>query len=688
MVSLCLHLLACFALVYLTPVREVVREIVRETRPQARMSGRELERLAEAIEMRAADQIEQNTRELQRLLEQITDVHQNISEEFRYFEKQQRAEAPREALQEMEQALEHMEQATDSIERDAPIEQTDRHQALAEQAQRRAATKLDMTEFDVTEAARKQDRAAEKHREAKDAHDAHREQKITVSQQEQALSTAEEEADKVRRQLEKMKEAGRPEKHVKRKANDLQKRDQRVAEMTEKLEAGVQKKEQMRAEAARKQEEAEAAQQEALQQLRSTVQQHERQLAREATVEAGVLTPPAEARAAEEAETDIGDLDVAQLYERARNSEDEIAKNLKDVRAMDLAMVRDIELEDARDDIDLVRPVRPELHPELLREAVRTANRFEAHKEEVGKALRETTSMVNLAHRMLEMANQSVAKMKFGADVPAGMLQQEQRQDFELIIREMAMEDVSGEFTDMSAMMRAAEQQAAEGEEEQEETGEEEGAAAALPRQDIKDTTGELEEGSSDFRLAMDAEGEGNLPQLTRDVPAIGARKIAEGGVPSKWTYIDSWWTIGPFPNPERVNIDREFPPDSLIDLDATYVGKGGRTIRWRFVQSHKPQVLPANPEQYGIWYAYTEMYSDEARDVWIAVGSDDRGILKINGVPVWISSKRLKGWDIDEAWRRVHLKKGLNKLLFRVENGWLHIGFSLTLRLTPPEGA
>ena len=177
-------------------------------------------------------------------------------------------------------------------------------------------------------------------------------------------------------------------------------------------------------------------------------------------------------------------------------------------------------------------------------------------------------------------------------------------------------------------------------------------------------------------------EGAGAFPKLPPDVPAVGAHVLNADGRPTEFMYIDSWYTICPFPNPNRINIDREFPPDSLVDLDATYVGKDGRTMRWQFVQSEKPQIIPADPDQYGIWYAYTEFYCDKPHDVWIAAGTDDRGTLKINGVPVWISSKRLKGWQIDEVWRRIHLQQGVNRILYRVENGWLHVGFSLVLKL------
>ncbi len=258
------------------------------------------------------------------------------------------------------------------------------------------------------------------------------------------------------------------------------------------------------------------------------------------------------------------------------------------------------------------------------------------------KALRETTSMVNLAHRMLDMANQSAARLKFGTDVPTAAMRQPDASDFELLIRELAMEDVAGRISDMSGAMQAAQQMM-------------QGAAGpAGPGRARARMQGAGHQGPDPGRGRRPGpHGHGHrwrgrgrhFPKLPPDVPAVGARNSIEtGGVPTQFMYINSWYTIGPFPNPNRINIDREFPPDSLIDLDATYTGKGGKTIRWKFVQSDKAQVIPADPDQYGIWYAYTEFYCDQPRDIWIACGTDDRGTLKINGVPVWISSQAPEG--------------------------------------------
>ena len=91
-----------------------------------------------------------------------------------------------------------------------------------------------------------------------------------------------------------------------------------------------------------------------------------------------------------------------------------------------------------------------------------------------------------------------------------------------------------------------------------------------------------------------------------------------------------------------------------------------------------KATAVPPTAEEYGIWYAYAEVFSDIECDRWIAVGSDDRSDIWINDVPVWGSSSKLKQWRIDEGYRRIHLKKGRNRILARIENGWMNLSWSV----------
>ena len=641
--STVLHLAAVAALIYFTPLRTLLQpsEITR-TEPENTMSSKELDRLSDAIEERTIEDVRYHTRELGTVLTQMVVLHDEMERRFRSYDAHRRSRAAQDAVRQMARAVTNMLNATDAIVSNAADTYVERFQAQAEQAQGYARAKLELMTGGVTRVLALQTAADTALRAAKSAHDRHRDSRGRVARTRAELRQAE---------------------------IEVTQRVERVAQVAERQQA----REQQRLDAARErvtgistnlaqqvtQEFAFAERALALQRQAIVSQEVVVAALAPATNTVGVVTLDTNGFSAPEPEhgtNALTTLDMPELYDRSRTTEDAVAAFFKEIRAADLAMVRDMQLADARDDIDVVRPVRPRIDAPLLRAPVRTGTQFDAHKEELKKAVRETGSMVTLAHRMLQMAQQSVADMRFGVDVDyvPGMAEEA---EFQLVIRELAMEDISGRFADMSGVMQGEPIAATEG-----------------PVQ-LED-----EAGLESFAIGMEGDAEG-APQLTRDVPAFGARAITADGHPSAWMYVDSWYTIGPFPNPNRINIDREFPPDSMIDLDATYIGKNGRRIHWRFTQSTDPELIPPTAEEYGIWYAYTEVYSDAERDVLVALGTDDRGTLKINGVPVWISSKRLKGWDVDEVWRKIHLREGINRILYRVENGWLHIGFSMVVR-------
>ncbi|HUT36387.1 MAG TPA: hypothetical protein VNE39_23070 [Planctomycetota bacterium] len=75
---------------------------------------------------------------------------------------------------------------------------------------------------------------------------------------------------------------------------------------------------------------------------------------------------------------------------------------------------------------------------------------------------------------------------------------------------------------------------------------------------------------------------------------------------------------------------------------------------------------------------------TDNPRDVWIAVGGGDKAKVWINDILVWVSGGQHKGWRADEGFRKVHPRKGYNRVLFRLENGHLGTAFSLTVCTKP----
>jgi hypothetical protein len=174
------------------------------------------------------------------------------------------------------------------------------------------------------------------------------------------------------------------------------------------------------------------------------------------------------------------------------------------------------------------------------------------------------------------------------------------------------------------------------------------------------------------------------VPRVNPNLRFFPGRRVAAGGVPSKWMFVDGWYVLGPFPNPERKNRDRKFPPETLVDLDAVYEGKDGRPVRWEFMQGGTFPLKPPHMESYAIYYAWTQVEFDQPMDLWVAVGSDDKSTLWINDYPVWISGDQLKSWQIAEGYRKVHFKRGRNDVLFRVENGHGACAYSLLICVDP----
>ncbi len=179
-------------------------------------------------------------------------------------------------------------------------------------------------------------------------------------------------------------------------------------------------------------------------------------------------------------------------------------------------------------------------------------------------------------------------------------------------------------------------------------------------------------------------------PGATKFLPgkARPSRRIAGFGSGIEWIYIDSWYMLGPFPNPNRRNVDTSYPPESVIDLDASYTGDKGSNLQWQFVQSPSPCIIPDNPGEYVIYYAYSELWCDQDMDLWVMVGSDDSSRIWVNDQQIWKSGYGLKPWRLNEGLRKVSFRRGINRILYRVENGWGLFGFSFAINLSPVQTA
>jgi hypothetical protein len=185
--------------------------------------------------------------------------------------------------------------------------------------------------------------------------------------------------------------------------------------------------------------------------------------------------------------------------------------------------------------------------------------------------------------------------------------------------------------------------------------------------------------------------------------PVIDAKKMTAGtghivgakGVYANRFYIDRWYLIGPFPGSGSLSMDEVFPPEKLVDLDAIHTGAGGRALRWIYHRFPRYPLIPPDSEDSAVYYGYTELKMEEARTVWMSFGADDDAKVWLNGEVIWQSGNGDKPWyhqhfknlstniaelNLTEKTQRVALKKGANKILFKLYNGTSATFFSMVI--------
>ena len=393
---------------------------------------------------------------------------------------------------------------------------------------------------------------------------------------------------------------------------------------------------------------------------------------------------------------------MVDAYEVAKEIEAAITESYKDIKATQTAIERKMSYEAAQKITDVAKAVRLEANREAIEDNPRTKEALDAQKVAQAEVVRETDNIVETVVAMMEEAMELVrpddpskAEVKRTGQKTVQWLQEK---DFE----KRSQEDERNER--LAEMQAAADYQvaitaaAAENEEERAKDLTKVMEDASEVKKNTELAEAESAQKADDMHASMPssvlAQLDGRMPELVGGNVLRFTEDASKDGIPAKWAYVQDWYVIGPFPNPDRVNLRRKFPPESVVDLDATYVGKDGRTVKWEFMQARnatpkeswrsdlKPEVVPLNAAEYEIWYAYAEVFSDIACDRWIAVGSDDRSDIWINDVPVWGSSNKLKQWRVDEGYRRIHLNKGRNRILARVENGWMLLGWSVSISL------
>jgi hypothetical protein len=375
--------------------------------------------------------------------------------------------------------------------------------------------------------------------------------------------------------------------------------------------------------------------------------------------------------------SDLGKLNFAELYAKAVATERQATAAYHDIKAASTAMAASMPIDQARGITEEVRPTREPIDTALLSKTITDAGEASAHTQAVRSALREIDSMTALARKMTEGAvGQSSDSRGLTVNTGSAASVFDAASSEGKALEEAAKQDDTHRAKDLSELMKGVASK----------------ATSDHPDQSKAESAGGgcREGGAEGNGLASD--GQGNVsaanpaPFLApKGVGSVPGRKVIGSGPSADWMYVDSWYVIGPFPNPGRRNLNTAFPPETVIDLDATYPGLDMKPVKWRFLQSGAPMVNPAGKEMVqAIYYAVTEVWFDQPTDAWVAMGADDFAKVWINGMPVWSSLSRPKPWMVNEAFRKVHFIKGVNRILFRIENAMEFTDFSFLICTKP----
>ena len=138
---------------------------------------------------------------------------------------------------------------------------------------------------------------------------------------------------------------------------------------------------------------------------------------------------------------------------------------------------------------------------------------------------------------------------------------------------------------------------------------------------------------------------------------------------------LGPWWVIHPFDNANETGFDTVYPPEVEIDFDKEYIGKDGRKIGWYRTNRRGENLFSNVPEDDVTGYAVTFLESDRVQNYLLSLGSDDT-------IKIWVNERLIFSKYVHRPLRRADdviqlpVKKGRNKILFKITNGYGPWGF------------
>jgi len=153
---------------------------------------------------------------------------------------------------------------------------------------------------------------------------------------------------------------------------------------------------------------------------------------------------------------------------------------------------------------------------------------------------------------------------------------------------------------------------------------------------------------------------------------------------------VKDWYFLGPFDNIERNGLQKEYEPESSINIDKVYTGYNDKEIVWFRPFSYEDSGYVDLNSMFDqndnvVVYALTYAFSQADRSVQIRVGADDPIAVWLNGKLIFRKDVVLRPAQFDRDIIKATLKKGWNEIIVKTAESFGRWGFYF--RVTDEKG-
>ncbi|MEM6885188.1 MAG: hypothetical protein AAF571_09155, partial [Verrucomicrobiota bacterium] len=622
-ISLGLHGLALLVL-FLTPAREYLLGPAESQSSQIHVSEDNFRKITEQIDRVQRAAMEEQLEALEQIAQTMEQIRQQDMEQYQVLEQEMATGAREKALAAAEQALAAMRQvreqqqqieaaAQDWSTADDPVQQagsiteklrqTNESYIRVRQALNESASQSGF--LDLESLVQLQQQVAQLQQQVEEAqevienglsqmsHAAHQ-----VRARQNQVAAKQRQIDNVQGRIQSFEERQTQQKHqleqaqsqlataegnqrkafqnrVKQANNRIKQTRQQLQKLESSMQEYQQEKQQLEAQVAAVEEHPTKTSRDAVQQARAVMQKQDQAIAAQQVAIRTLKQMPREQVAASEEEEsnaepsetgiDFSLQRLEQLVATGRQLETRIATEFQTVQAVKSSIRRRVSLQEAMRTTRSTRPEREAVDTAALTQSVESFEHLQQRKEAYRMAGDQLESMVVNGREMLMKIRDTGQNQGMDISLASMQLQAESyAQESQL-----AAEDGGQRAKDLTEMMRAA--------------------AGGNMVQAYQDKKGGLQ-GASQVPDKL------NFNEVKK---LYGRRIVSDGDAAStgRWLFVDSWYVIGPFPNPRRSNVDAHFPPETHIDLDARYAGDGGRPLAWEFIKASEVFVKSPNDQ-------------------------------------------------------------------------------------------